>query len=72
MMLRGSRQEMTREMMGGAKVSLLLIFARGRRHIRRESACSGLNLSIRRYITGANARLIWRLWVARREQLAKP
>jgi hypothetical protein len=38
MMLRGSRQEMTREMMGGAKGSLLLIFARGRRHIRRESA----------------------------------
>jgi hypothetical protein len=28
MMLRGSRQEMTREMMGGAKGSLLLIFAR--------------------------------------------
>ena len=38
MMLRGSRQEMTREMMGGAKGSLLLLFARGRRHIRRESA----------------------------------
>jgi hypothetical protein len=38
MMLRGSRQEMTGEMMGGAKGSLLLIFARGRRHIRRESA----------------------------------
>jgi hypothetical protein len=38
MMLRGSRQEMTREMMGGAKVSLLLIFARGPRQMRRESA----------------------------------
>jgi hypothetical protein len=38
MMLRGSRQEMTREMMGGAKGSVLLLFARGRRHLRRESA----------------------------------
>jgi hypothetical protein len=38
MMLRGSRQEMTREMIGRAKGSLLLLCARGRRHIRRESA----------------------------------
>jgi hypothetical protein len=38
MMLRGSRQEMTREMMGGAKGSVLLLFARGRRHLRRDSA----------------------------------